>query len=75
MDVNFLDLLYRALGPDFARLASNYLRETEKPTQTSIDNLLPVLLGGIFQKGCAAGGAAPLLGQNQRCQHRCRPRG
>ena len=24
---------------------------------------MPVLLGGIFQKGCAAGGAAPLMGQ------------
>ena len=63
MDVNFLDLLYRALGPDFPRLASNYLGEPEKPTQTSIENLMPVLLGGIFQKGCAAGGAAPLMGQ------------
>jgi len=44
MDVNFLDLLYRALGPDFASLVSKYLGEPEKPTQTSIDNLLPVLL-------------------------------
>ncbi len=24
---------------------------------------MPVLMGGIFQKGCAAGGAAPLMGQ------------
>ena len=60
---NFLELLPRALGPDFPRLASNYLGEPEKPTQTSIEYLLPVLLGGIFQKGCAAGGAAPLMGQ------------
>jgi hypothetical protein len=63
MDVNFLDLLYRALGPDFASLASKYLGEPEKPTQTSIENLLPVLLGGLFQKGCAVGGASPLMSQ------------
>jgi hypothetical protein len=63
MDVNFLDLLVGALGSDFPRLVSKYLGEPEKPTQTSIENLLPVLLGGIFQKGCAAGGAAPLMGQ------------
>ena len=63
MDVNFLELLYQALGSDFPRLAGNYLGEPEKPTQTSIEYLMPVLLGGIFQKGCAAGGAAPLMGQ------------
>jgi hypothetical protein len=63
MDVNFLEMLYGALGPDFASLASKYLGEPEKPTQTSIEYLLPVLLGGVYQKGCAAGGAAPLMSQ------------
>jgi hypothetical protein len=63
MDVNFLDLLVRALGPDFPRLVSKYLGEPEKPTQTSIETLLPVLMGGIYQKGCAAGGAEPLMSQ------------
>ena len=63
MDVNFLDLLAGALGSDFPRLVSKYIGEPEKPTQTSIEQLMPVLMGGIFQKGCAAGGTAPLMGQ------------
>jgi hypothetical protein len=63
MDVNLLDLIKQALGPDFSRLASQYPNEPEGRTQESIDALLPVLLGGLFQKGCAAGGAAPLMDQ------------
>ena len=63
MDVNFLDLIRQTLGADFGRLVSQYLGEPEKPTQESIDELIPVLLGGMFQKGCAVGGAAPLMSQ------------
>lgn len=63
MDVNLLDLLKQALGSNFGSLVSQYLGEPERPTQASIDALLPTLLGGLFQKGCAAGGAAPLMSQ------------
>jgi Bacterial protein of unknown function (DUF937)/OmpA family len=58
---NLLEPLKQALGSDFGGLVSQYLGEPEKPTQTSIDALLPAILGGLFQKGCATGGAVPLL--------------
>ena len=61
MDGNLLELLKQALGPGFGGLVSQYLGEPERATQTSIDALLPTILGGLFQKGCTTGGAAPLL--------------
>jgi len=65
MDVNLLDLLKRFLGDDFGRLVSQYLGEPEKPTQTSIDALLPALLGSVAQKGSTPAGASSLLSQLQ----------
>jgi hypothetical protein len=61
MAVNLLDLLKQFLGDDFSRLVSQYLGEPEKPTQSSLDALLPALLGGVAQKGSTPEGASSLL--------------
>jgi outer membrane protein OmpA-like peptidoglycan-associated protein len=61
MDVNLLDMLKQALGSDFGRLVSQYLGEPEGATQSSIDALLPAVLGGVAQKGSTPEGASSLL--------------
>ena len=61
MEVNLLDLLKQVLGSDFGRLASQYLGEPEGSTQTSLDALLPAVLGGVAQKGSTPEGATTLL--------------
>ncbi len=61
MDVNLLELLKQVLGSDFARLVSQFLGEPEKPTQTSLDALLPGILGTVSQKGATMDGAQSLL--------------
>ncbi|HWT84126.1 MAG TPA: DUF937 domain-containing protein, partial [Candidatus Methylomirabilis sp.] len=61
MDANLLELLKQALGGDFGRLVSQFLGEPERPTQTSLDALLPALLGGVAQKGATPEGASSLL--------------
>ena len=61
MAVNLLDLLKQFLGDDFGRLVSQFLGEPEKSTQTSLDALLPVLLGSVAQKGSTPDGASLLL--------------
>ncbi len=61
MDVNLLELLKQVLGSDFARLASQYLGEPEQSTQTSLDALLPAILGTVSQKGATLDGAQSLL--------------
>jgi hypothetical protein len=58
---NLLELLKQVLGSDFGRLVSQYLGEPERPTETSIDALLPVLLGSVAQKGSTPAGASSLL--------------
>ncbi|MFZ2089486.1 MAG: OmpA family protein [Desulfobaccales bacterium] len=65
MDVNLLELLKQVLGSDFGRLVSQYLGEPEKPTQTSLDALLPALLGTVSQKGGTVEGASSLLSMLQ----------
>jgi outer membrane protein OmpA-like peptidoglycan-associated protein len=61
MDVNLLDMLKKVLGSDFGRLVSQYLGEPEGATQSSIDALLPAVLGGVAQKGSTPEGASSLL--------------
>ena len=61
MAVNLLDLLKQFLGDDFGRLVTQFLGEPEKSTQTSLDALLPVLLGSVAQKGSTPDGASLLL--------------
>jgi len=61
MDVNLLELLKQALGGDFGRLVSQFLGEPERQTQTSLDALLPAVLGGLAQKGATPEGASSLL--------------
>lgn len=59
MDVNLLDLLKQALGGNFGRLVSQFLGEPEGATQSTLDALLPAVLGGVVRKGATEG--APSL--------------
>lgn len=61
MNANLLELAQQALGGDFARLASQFLGESESTTMSAMGGLLPAVLGGIAQKGATPDGAAGLL--------------
>jgi outer membrane protein OmpA-like peptidoglycan-associated protein len=61
MNTNLLQLAQQALGGDFARLASQFLGESESTTMSAMGGLLPAVLGGIAQKGATPDGAASLL--------------
>jgi outer membrane protein OmpA-like peptidoglycan-associated protein len=61
MSANLLTLAQQALGGDFAKLAGQFLGESQSSTQSALTSLLPAVLGGIAQKGATPSGAAGLL--------------
>jgi outer membrane protein OmpA-like peptidoglycan-associated protein len=61
MAANLLVLAQQALGGDFAKLAGQFLGESQGSTQSALTSLLPAVLGGIAQKGATPDGAAGLL--------------
>ncbi len=61
MAANLLSLAQQALGGDFAKLAGQFLGESQGSTQSALASLLPAVLGGIAQKGATPDGAAGLL--------------
>jgi outer membrane protein OmpA-like peptidoglycan-associated protein len=61
MNDNLLALVQQALGGDFSRLASQFLGESQGSTQSALGLLLPVVLGGIAQKGATPQGATSLM--------------
>jgi len=61
MDANLLQLAQQALGGDFAKLAGQFLGESESTTMSAMTGLLPAVLGGIAQKGATPDGASSLL--------------
>lgn len=61
MWVNLLDLLRQAIGNDFANQAARYMGEPEQGTRSAVDAMLPILLGGLVQKGATLDGANSLL--------------
>jgi outer membrane protein OmpA-like peptidoglycan-associated protein len=61
MSTNLLSLAQQALGGDFAKLAGQFLGESEGMTQAAMTSLLPAVIGGIAQKGATPAGASSLL--------------
>lgn len=61
MNANLLSLAQNALGGDFAKLAGQFLGESQSATQSAIGSLLPALLGSIAQKGATQQGASSLM--------------
>ena len=61
MNANLLQLAQQALGGDFAKLAGQFLGESESTTMSAMTGLLPAVLGGIAQKGATPDGASSLL--------------
>ena len=61
MNANLLSLAQNALGGDFAKLAGQFLGESQGSTQSAIGSLLPALLGSIAQKGATQQGASSLM--------------
>jgi outer membrane protein OmpA-like peptidoglycan-associated protein len=61
MNANLLQLAQQALGGDFAKLAGQFLGESESATSSALGGLLPAVLGGIAQKGATPDGASALL--------------
>jgi len=61
MNANLLQLAQQALGGDFAKLAGQFLGESESTTTSAMTGLLPAVLGGIAQKGATPDGASSLL--------------
>jgi outer membrane protein OmpA-like peptidoglycan-associated protein len=61
MNDNLLALAQQALGGDFSKTASQFLGESQGSTQSALGLLLPVVLGGIAQKGATPQGATSLM--------------
>jgi len=61
MNDNLLALIQQALGGDFSKHTSQFLGESQDSTQSALGMLLPLLLGGIAQKGATPQGATSLL--------------
>jgi outer membrane protein OmpA-like peptidoglycan-associated protein len=61
MSANLLSLVQTALGGEFARLTGQYLGESVPSTRSALSSLLPVVLGGVAQKGATPEGASGLL--------------
>jgi len=61
MSANLLSLVQTALGGDFAKLTGQYLGESVPSTRSALSSLLPVVLGGVAQKGATPEGASGLL--------------
>ena len=61
MAANLLALAQQALGGDFAKLAGEFMGESQGSTQSALTSLLPAVLGGVAQKGATPDGAAGLL--------------
>lgn len=61
MNANLLSLAQNALGGDFAKLAGQFLGESQGSTQSALGSLLPALLGSIAQKGATESGASSLM--------------
>jgi len=61
MNANLLTLAQEALGGDFAKLAGQFLGESQGATQTALSSLLPAVIGGIAQKGATPQGASGLM--------------
>jgi outer membrane protein OmpA-like peptidoglycan-associated protein len=61
MNDNLLALVQQALGGDFSKHASQFLGESQGSTQSALGLLLPVVLGGIAQKGATPSGATSLM--------------
>jgi len=61
VNANLLQLAQQALGGDFAKLAGQFLGESESTTMSAMTGLLPAVLGGIAQKGATPDGASSLL--------------
>jgi len=61
VNANLLALTQQALGGDFAKLAGQFLGESESTTLSAMAGLLPAVLGGIAQKGATPDGATSLL--------------
>jgi outer membrane protein OmpA-like peptidoglycan-associated protein len=61
MSANLLSLVQTALGGEFARLTGQYLGESVPSTRSALSGLLPVVLGGVAQKGATPEGASGLL--------------
>jgi outer membrane protein OmpA-like peptidoglycan-associated protein len=61
MNANLLSLAKDALGGDFAKLAGQFLGESQGATQSALGSLLPAVLGGIAQKGATPQGATGLM--------------
>ena len=61
MNANLLSLAQNALGGDFAKLAGQFLGESQGSTQSALGSLLPALLGSIAQKGATQQGASSLM--------------
>ena len=61
MNANLLTLAQEAMGGDFSKLAGEFLGESPGATQSAMTALMPVVLGGIAQKGATPSGASGLL--------------
>jgi OOP family OmpA-OmpF porin len=61
MNDNLLALIQQFLGGDFSGNISEFLGESQGSTQSALGLLLPVVLGGIAQKGATPQGASSLL--------------
>jgi len=61
MNANLLTLAQDALGGDFAKLAGQFLGESQGATQTALGSLLPAVIGSIAQEGATPQGASGLM--------------
>jgi hypothetical protein len=61
MSQNLLESFKRTLGEDVAGQLAKRLGEPEDQIRSAMDGVLPVLLGGLAQRGATAQGAASLM--------------
>jgi OmpA-OmpF porin, OOP family len=61
MTINLLDMLQSAVAPEIIKQATTYLGESHSSIQSSVEAIMPTLVGGLMQKGATSEGANTLL--------------
>ena len=62
MSINLLEMITGAIGKDFAPLAGQMFGESTAATSSTMQQVLPAIIGGLISKGSNAGSASGLLG-------------
>ena len=62
MSINLLELITGAIGKDFAPLAGQMFGESTAATSSTMQQVLPAIIGGLISKGTNADSASGLLG-------------